>query len=306
MSTTTPSRDAHAPPPTQWTATAYTNAAAFVPQLTTKVLRLLDPQPTDRVLDVGCGDAKFTSKYLAGVQEVLGVDASASFIETANQDFGEGSAWAEGLKGKNSEEAGRFRGKVVDCRFLEQDEEVRKGQWDKVVSNAALHWILRDEKTREGTLRGVYEALRPGGVFVFEMGGAGNVAEMQTAFLAALLHHTSCGVEEARRVSPWFFPDVKEMEGLLRGVGFVVGEGDLELEYRPTKMETAEDGKPNLEGWVRLMGRQFLDRAKEEGKEEEVVREVCDVVGTLGICARSDGRGEMGYVRLRGLVRRPN
>jgi len=42
----------------------------------------------------------------------------------------------------------------------------------------------------------------------------------------------------------------------------------------------------------------------EEGKEEEVVREVCEVVGMRGICGRADGRGEMGYVRLRGLARK--
>lgn len=297
-------KDQHAPPPTQWSADRYSSAAAFVPQLTTKVLQLIDPQPSDRILDVGCGDAKFTSKYLGGVSEVLGVDASASFIETANAAYGAGSDWASEIAAKEGEGRGRFRGKVVDCRFLPADAEVSGGQFDKVVSNAALHWILRDEKTRTETLRGCYEALKPGGVFVFEMGGAGNVAEMHTSFVSALLHHTSCSVAEARAVSPWYFPDVKEMEGLLEGVGFMVEEGSLELEYRPTKMETRPDGTPNVEGWVRLMGRQFLDRAHKEGKEEEVVREVCDVVETQGICGRADGRGEMGYVRLRGLVRK--
>jgi SAM-dependent methyltransferase len=288
--------DTHAPT-TQWSTTTYSSAAAFVPQLTTKLLKLLDPQPADRILDVGCGDAKFTSKYLGGVAEVLGVDASESFIESANGEFGRGSSW-DGKKGP------RFRGKVVDCRYLDRDEEVARGGWDKVVSNAALHWILRDGNTREAALRGVYRALKPGGVFAFEMGGAGNVAEMYTAFLAALVHHTSCGLEEARGISPWFFPDVREMKGLLEGVGFEVKEGDLELEYRPTRMETREDGRPNLEGWVRLMGQVFLKRAEQEGKEEVVVREVCDVVGTRGICGRADGSGEMGYVRLRGLVRK--
>ena len=297
-------KDQHAPPPTQWSADRYSSAAAFVPQLTTKILQLLDPQPSDRVLDVGCGDAKFTAKYLGGVREVLGVDASASFIDTANAEYGAGSAWAAQIAANDEASKGQFRGKVVDCRFLAADAEVKDGQFDKVVSNAALHWILRDEKTRAETLRGCYEALRPGGVFVFEMGGAGNVAEMHTAFVSALLHHTSCSVQQARDVSPWFFPDVKEMRWLLEGAGFTVDERSLELEYRPTKMETRPDGTPNVEGWVRLMGRQFLDRAQDEGKEEEVVREVCAVVETQGICGRADGRGEMGYVRLRGLVRK--
>ncbi|ETN37209.1 uncharacterized protein HMPREF1541_08199 [Cyphellophora europaea CBS 101466] len=300
------SKDQHAPPPSQWTAAAYSSAAAFVPQLTTKILQLISPQPTDRILDVGCGDGKFTARYLGGVTEVLGVDASASFIDTANAEYGAGSSWARALAAEQSDAKGKgnFRGKVVDCRFLERDAEVAAGGFDKVVSNAALHWILRDEATRKNTLRGCFEALKPDGVFVFEMGGAGNVAEMHTAFVSALVHHTTCGVREAQEVSPWFFPDVQEMRALLEGVGFEVSEGGLELEYRPTKMESSEDGKPNVEGWVRLMGRQFLDRAMEEGKEEEVVREVCEVVGMRGICGRADGRGEMGYVRLRGLARK--
>lgn len=294
--------DPHAPPPTQWTSTAYQTSAAFVPQLTTKLLQLISPQPQDRVLDVGCGDGKFTSKYLPLVSSVYGVDASASFVETANAEYGAGSAFAEGLKGK---EGGRFEAKVVDCRFLEREDVVQRGGFDKVVSNAALHWILRDEKTRVGTLKGCRMALKPGGWFVFEMGGAGNVAELQVAFVAALVRHVGMRPTEAQAVSPWFFPDVKEMTALLMEAGFVVEEGDMELEYRPTTTEVGSDGRPNIEGWVRLMGKQFLDVAEKAEKLEEVVRDVCEIVGAHGICGRADGSAQMGYVRLRGKVRRP-
>jgi 16S rRNA A1518/A1519 N6-dimethyltransferase RsmA/KsgA/DIM1 with predicted DNA glycosylase/AP lyase activity len=87
-----------------------------VPKLTQKVLQYLDPQPTDRVLDIGCGDAKFTAKYLHSIAEVYGVDASPSFVESASQEYGSSKA--------------RF--KVVDCRYLERDAQAVSGSWDKV------------------------------------------------------------------------------------------------------------------------------------------------------------------------------
>jgi len=87
-----------------------------VPELTHKVLQYLDPQPKDKVLDLGCGDAKFTARYMESVAEVYGVDASPSFIASATQEYAS-------LK---------VRFKVVDCRYLEQDTEAVSGTWDKV------------------------------------------------------------------------------------------------------------------------------------------------------------------------------
>lgn len=84
--------------------------------MTRKVLEYLNPQINDRVLDLGCGDAKFTANYLGSVAEVYGVDASPSLIESANQDLGSAKA--------------RF--KVVDCRYLEDDSDAVNGTWDKV------------------------------------------------------------------------------------------------------------------------------------------------------------------------------
>jgi ubiquinone/menaquinone biosynthesis C-methylase UbiE len=87
-----------------------------VPKLTKKLLQYLNPQPTDRVLDLGCGDAKFTANYLDSVGEVYGVDTSPSLVASANQDYGSSKA--------------RFR--VVDCRYLEKDAEAISGRWDKM------------------------------------------------------------------------------------------------------------------------------------------------------------------------------
>lgn len=172
-------------------------------------------------------------------------------------------------------------------------------KYTKVFSNAALHWILRGKETRESVLRGVHAALAPGGKFVFEMGGAGNVADVHTALLSALLMRQGVHIEKARDACPWFFPSEKEMRELLEGVGFEVDK--TEVEYRPTRLTEEEGG--GLEGWVRLMGVAFLDvLGDDEARKEEVVRDVCEVLRS--VIGREDGSMWLGYVRLRVLARK--
>jgi ubiquinone/menaquinone biosynthesis C-methylase UbiE len=87
-----------------------------VPRLAQKLLRYLDPQKSDRVIDLGCGDAEFTSNFIDHVAEVYGVDASPSLIASACQKH----------------ESSKSRFKVVDCRFLDQEPEFASGSWDKM------------------------------------------------------------------------------------------------------------------------------------------------------------------------------
>lgn len=76
----------------------------------------MDPNPTDRVLDIGCGDGKFTETFIPAVEYVLGVDSSPSMIESATKDY-------SGTKAEF---------KVVDCRYLEKEVSIVNATWDKV------------------------------------------------------------------------------------------------------------------------------------------------------------------------------
>ncbi|EAS28831.3 uncharacterized protein CIMG_07577 [Coccidioides immitis RS] len=264
-----------------WSAEAYHTSASFVPLLTQKVLAYIDPHSTDQVLDIGCGDGKFTAKYMDRVSHVLGLDASKGMIEAAKSDFGQANA--------------EFR--VVDCRYL--DKELQEGRvgvarWDKVVSNAALHWILKDPTTRVSVLRAIYTCLKPGGLFVFEMGGHGNVPEVHSALIAALVHH-GVSFSAAREGIPWFFASEPWMRETLEEIGFRVDK--LEVEYRPTKLTTDEKG--GMQGWLRLMGASALEMLDEE-KRERVVKEVCETLES--VITREDGSQWLGYVRLRGVA----
>lgn len=132
---------------------------------------------------------------------------------------------------------------------------------------------------------------------MFEMGGHGNVAETKTALIYALVQQ-GIPIEQAREASPWFFPSDTWMRNALEKVGFQVES--IELEYRPTKLTSDANG--GLEGWIRLMGAQFLDVLPEE-KRDAAVRQICDVLQDV-VTRGEDGSQWLGYVRLRGIARK--
>jgi SAM-dependent methyltransferase len=266
----------------------YKTAAGFVPKLATTVMKYLNPQPNDRVLDFGCGDGSLTLDIarVAADGQVMGLDASPSLINTA-------------IELASSSNVANCSFKVEDCAaFSEQTEsEVLNGSWHKVFSNAAMHWIMRQPETRMNVLQGAYAALKPGGAFFFEMGGAGNVAEVQVAVIAALVSH-GVSVQVAREKIPWFFPDEEWMRDALQAVGFDVEQ--IELEYRPTKLTPKDDaGKSGLEGWIRLFGASFLEGLKQK---DAVVAHICELLDS--VITREDGTQWIGYVRLRAIARK--
>jgi trans-aconitate methyltransferase len=273
-------------PKDHWSADKYQNAAGFVPKLTTTVLSYLDPRPTDRILDIGCGDGPLTARIAAAATQgyVLGLDASPSFITTAQEKY----------------TSGNCSFKLQDCTRFDDLPEAVDGTWDKVFSNAALHWILRNPSSRRDVFRNTYRALKPGGKLVFEQGGAGNVAEVHAAFTASLLH-AGLTIQQAREACPWFFPSPAWMRNTLEETGFEVEV--CELEYRPTKCNPENaDGTGGLVGWLRLMGAQFLE-AVEKGKREAVLREVAEVLESV-VEREEDGGKWLGYTRLRVVARK--
>ena len=272
-------------PTDHWTADSYNASASFVHKLTSKILTLLSPQPSDHILDLGCGDGPLTSQIANSSASVVGLDSSGNFITHASKAYASQSNLTF-LK--------------QDCAHLDAFASAPEhaGKFDKVFSNAALHWILRAVDRRAPTIRAVHTLLKPGGKFVFEMGGAGNVAEVHAALVYGLVR-AGISVEEASEAGPWYFPGEEAMRGLLVGAGF--GVERLEIEYRPTRLEEGEGG--GVEGWVRLMGASMLEKV-DERQREGLVKEITGVLKS--ICGRPDGEGGewLGYVRLRGVARK--
>lgn len=240
----------------------------------------------DKILDLGCGDGILTQEIATAASkgEVLGLDSSPNFITSATRDHG----------------APNCRYAVQDCAALSSCPEAVSGRWDKVFSNAALHWILREPTTRETVFRDIHSALRTGGLFVCEFGGKGNIAEVHAAVLSALVQ-SGVEVARAREACPWFFPSEVWLKDVLVSSGFEVLK--VETEYRPTKLTpNAADGSGGLEGWIRLMCAEFLATV-DESKRDEVVGLATRTLETI-VTREEDGSQWIGYVRLRAVARK--
>src|SRR3989442_7466975 len=121
------------------------------------VVELLYPRPGERILDLGCGDGALTEKLAALGCVVVGVDASPERVRAA-------------------------RGRGLDVRVASGEALPFEAEFDAVFSNAALHWM----KEADAVAQGVWRALRPGGRFLGELGGQGNVARIAEAVTAVL------------------------------------------------------------------------------------------------------------------------
>jgi SAM-dependent methyltransferase len=247
--------------PQTWNPDQYASAAAFVPALGLPVLDLLDPQPGERILDLGCGDGVLTEKLASLGCQVVGVDSSAAQVAAAQ---------ARGLDAR-----------VVDARELPFDAE-----FDAVFSNAALHWM----RPPEAVLAGVWRALEPGGRFVGELGGAGNIAQVLAA-LAAVLAGRDIPMQQA---SPWYFPDEAEYRAKLEQAGFVVTS--IERFPRPTSLPG------DLGDWLETFAGSFLGIFP-DGERAQVIDELRELLRPRLL--NDDGVWVLDYVRLRFAATKP-
>lgn len=136
------------PPSTsQWNAADYARVGSFVSELGVAALDLLDPQPGERILDVGCGDGALTRKIVERGATVVGIDNSADMVA---------AAVAAG----------------IDAHVLDAADMRFDADFDAAFSNAALHWML----DKGAVAAAIFRALKPGSRFAGEMGGEGNIA----------------------------------------------------------------------------------------------------------------------------------
>ena len=244
-----------------WDPDRYARHARFVSDLAGPVVDLLAAEPGDRILDLGCGDGVLTEALAAMGCRVVGVDSSPEQIEAA-----------------------RRRG--VDARVMDGERLTFEAEFDAVFSNAALHWMKR----AGDVIDGVWRALVPGGRFVGECGGKGNIAKIETALLAAL---TRRGLDGMRHY-PWYYPSADEYRGRLTARGFVVRS--IDLVPRPTLLPG------DITGWLETFAGAFVALVPETDR----VAFVADVRESLrrDLCGM-DGRWTADYVRLRFAAVRP-
>jgi SAM-dependent methyltransferase len=206
---------------TRWDPSLYATNAAFVPALGAAVLDLLAPRPSERVLDLGCGDGVLTQKLIAAGCDVVGVDADPAMVAAAQ---------AKGIDAR-----------VGDARALAFD-----GEFDAVFTNAALHWVGQPDVVTAGIKR----ALKPDGRYVGEFGGHANIAAIRTALIAVLARHgfPAAGAETS------YYPTAQAFRAVLERGGFVVDS--CAIIPRPTPLPAS-----GMAGWLETFRGGFIDAA---------------------------------------------
>jgi len=216
---------------TTWNPKLYDESHSFVWKLAGEVLALLDAKPGERVLDLGCGTAQLTRKLADAGISVVGLDASQEMIDQARRLH-------PGL---------RFE--LADGQTFALGET-----FDAVFSNAALHWMPDLERV----FARVFAHLRPGGRFVFEMGGARNLFAIRDAIEQALreIGAPSEGGEMKNYLS------VAQACALLEKAGFEVVHATWT--ERPTPLE----GPRGLRTWIEMFGGAWLAHVPQARREE--------------------------------------
>lgn len=224
----------------KWNAADYARVGSFVVELGGAALDLLDPQPGDRILDIGCGEGTLTKKIAERGATVLGIDNSPEMLAAA-------------------------RAKGVDALLLAAEDMQFFTEFDAAFSNATLHWVLEKEQAA----RAIFRALKPGGRFAGEMGGEGNLAKLRATLDEELVIR---GYAPPLEASNWYAsPD--EFAAIYEGTGF--REIDARLIERPTAIEhgVAEWVTTFRRGWLDRAGVPVDERA-------EIGAAVADRVGS--------------------------
>ncbi len=241
----------------KWDAQQYGANAAFVHGLAGGVVEWLAAKTGECILDLGCGDGQLTAQLIAGGADVVGVDASEAMVAAAR---------GRGIQAE--------LGNVEALPF-------QSNTFDAVFSNAVLHWV----KNHDAMLGEVRRVLRPGGRFVAEFGGHGNIAAICVALRAVLDRHGLGKLEDGVN----YYPSVESYRARLQRHGFQVEQ--IQLIPRPTLLP--ESG---MDGWLRTFRRGVLDALPEELREP-VVKET---VALLAHVLRDEsGQWTADYVRLR-------
>ena len=240
-----------------WEADRYAEHAPYVPALGQPVLDLLNVRPGERILDLGCGNGVLTEKIIALGADVVGVDSSPDMVQAA-----------------------KLRG--LDARVASGYSLNFNREFDAVFSNAALHWM---KDNPDAVIAGVNRALKPGGRFVGEMGGHGNVAAITVALLSTLERGN---VPNPSALSPWYYPSVDGHRHRLEAGGFFVNY--IELIPRPTPLPTG------MAAWIETFGMSLIRNLP----ETEHAYAVAEVVEKLRpVLCDEKGRWTADYVRLR-------
>ncbi len=245
-----------------WVAADYAENAAFVPALGAPVLALLNPKAGERILDLGCGDGVLTEKLVAAGASVLGTDIEDDMLDAA-----------------------RARG--LDVRKGDGQRLDFAAEFDAVFTNAALHWM----PDQAAVAAGVFRALKPGGRYVGECGGFGNIASLRAGIRAVATSRGYTVPDETQ-----VYQTAQAYTAVLAAAGFTAI--DAQIIPRQTPLPTG------ITGWLKTFRSGFLDTiGVPHADQPEFAQAVEDFLAPL--LRDPAGHWVADYVRLRFSAKKP-
>lgn len=218
--------------PREWDAKTYDSLPLPHLQWGKRVVGQLELAGTETVLDAGCGTGRDTAAVLDLVPDgrVIAADGSKRMLEQ--------------LRTRLADRLDKVEVVEADLtKPLPLDAEV-----DAIVSVATFHWITDHATLFDNLAR----TLRPGGRFIAECGGAGNVAQVSAAVEQV--------IGEQEKV--WYFADVEETRERLERAGFT----DIQVSLRPDPARF-EPGEQLWSYLATVVLGSHLDRMPEEEHE---------------------------------------
>lgn len=242
-----------------WDANLYDRKHSFVSKYGNRLVELFNPKQGEKILDIGCGTGDLANALYEWGVEVVGIDKSENMIKQANSKYP------------------HIQFMVQDVTNLEYHSE-----FDAVFSNATLHWVHPPTQA----LHRIYQSLKPGGRFVAEFGGKGNVQTITDE----IIHQIQvAGFEFTKEQFPWFYPSIGEYSKLMEEVGFRVTFA--QHFDRPTQLE----GEIGLKNWIHMFAQQLFDGIPEYSKNDIVT----NVEKRLKCTLYEDGNWIADYKRIR-------
>jgi trans-aconitate 2-methyltransferase len=229
--------------PREWDATTYDSLPLPHLEWGRRTLDRLSLSGDERVLDLGCGTGRDTVALLDRLPggRVIALDGSLRMLDQ--------------LRARLDGRPDRDRVDITHADITRPPLPVR-GLVDAVTSVATLHWI----PDHAALFAAVAAALRPGGAFVAECGGLGNIASVSAAVDDVL----------GPRPAVWNFAGTEETERRLLDAGFT--DVRVALLPDPARLEPGDQFLSYLA--VVVLGGQ-LERLP-DGEREAFVRAVAD------------------------------
>jgi trans-aconitate methyltransferase len=244
----------------KWNAELYDDKHSFVFEYGENVLELLDVKRRERVLDLGCGTGHLTQQIHERGGVVTGIDSSPEMIWQAKETYHD-----------------------VDFEVADGTDFHFEKPFDAVFSNATLHWIL----DADAAIKSVYNSLKPGGRFVAEMGGKGNMGKIVAATQKVLTEHGYTNLAEKQQ---WYFPSLGEYTSKLEAHGFRVT-----FAAHFDRDTLLQDGRQGVAKWLNMFAPVYFEGIA-PAEKEQILNEITDI---LEPDYKKDGQWYADYKRLR-------